>query len=130
MYGFPPEKIPFRWLARRIRESFRILLAQENYDEFHKGYVLFQEFLSDNAFDIRITIIGNRAFTFRRFNRPNDFRANGSGRIDWDPAYITTDALLLAYEAARILETQSLAVDILRQEGEPVIAEISYYYEG
>lgn len=130
MYGFPPEKIPFRWLARRIRESFRILLAQESYDEFHKGYVLFQEFLLDNAFDIRITIIGNRAFAFRRFNRPNDFRASGSGRIDWDPAYIPTDALLLAYQAARILETQSLAVDILRREGEPVIAEISYYYEG
>ena len=92
--------------------------------------MLFQEFLPGNDFDIRITIIGNRAFAFRRHNRPNDFRASGSGRIDWDPTQIPLDALMLAFKTAKTLKTQSLAVDILRRNGEPVIVEISYYYEG
>lgn len=130
MYSFPPEKIPFRWIAKRLRESLRILLSQKTYEEFHKGYVLFQEFLPDNDFDIRITIIGNRAFAFRRHNRPNDFRASGSGRIDWNPAEIPNDALILAFKTAEVLDTQSLAVDVLRKNGRPIIAEISYYYEG
>lgn len=130
MHTLPPPNLPFRWLAGRFLEAFRILACEKNNDEFHKGSLLFQEFLPGNDFDIRITIIGNRAFAFRRHNRPNDFRASGSGRIDWDPAQIPEDAIRLAFEAAQILQTQSLAVDVLRRNGEPVIAEISYYYEG
>lgn len=130
MHSLPPANLPFRWLIRRLREATRIVRSQESNEAFHNGYMLLQEFLPDNEFDIRITVIGNRAFAFRRFNRPNDFRASGSGRIDWDPAQIPTDALLLAYQTACLLKTQSLAVDILRREGKPVITEISYYYEG
>lgn len=130
MHTLPPANLPFRWFAGRCREARRILFLEKSNDEFHKGYLLFQEFLPGNDFDIRITVIGNRAFAFRRHNRPNDFRASGSGRIDWDPDQIPEDAILLAFETARILQTQSLAVDVLRRNGEPVIAEISYYYEG
>ena len=56
--------------------------------ELQRDYLLVQEFLPGNGFDTRITVIGNRAFGFRRFNRPDDFRASGSGRIDWNPAAI------------------------------------------
>ncbi|CAE6502054.1 RimK-like ATP-grasp domain-containing protein [Nitrosomonas nitrosa] len=130
MHTLPPPNFPFRWYLKRILEASRILLCRERDEEFHKGYLLFQEFLPGNDFDIRITIIGNRAFAFRRHNRPNDFRASGSGRIDWDPTQIPLDALMLAFKTAKTLKTQSLAVDILRRNGEPVIVEISYYYEG
>jgi hypothetical protein len=92
--------------------------------------MLVQEFLPGNDFDTRITVIGERAFAFRRHNRPGDFRASGSGRIDWDLSAIAPDALRLAFRTARTLHTQSLAVDVLRRDGEPVIGEISYYYEG
>lgn len=99
--------------------------------ELQRGYVLFQEFIEGNAFDTRVTIIGDRAFAFRRLNRPGDFRASGSGRIDWDPAGIDTEALAFAFAAARRLRTQSLAVDVLRRrDGALVMTEISYYYEG
>lgn len=130
MHSLPPPKLPFRWLIRRLREASRILVSKESNEAFHNGYLLLQEFLPDNEFDIRVTVIGDRAFAFRRFNRPNDFRASGSGRIDWDPTQIPIDALLLAYRAASLLKTQSLAVDILQKNRELVIAEISYYYEG
>ena len=118
----------FYW---RLYYSARILL-KGNYPpvpwELHKNYVLFQEFLPDNQFDTRITVIGNRAFGLRRFNRPNDFRASGSGRLDADQTKIDLESVRLAFWAARGLGTQSLAFDILRRGKELVISEISYTY--
>ena len=39
-----------------------------------RGYVYFQDFIPDNQFDTRVTVIGNRAFAFIRKVRPGDFR--------------------------------------------------------
>ena len=86
--------------------------------------------MPDNEFDTRVTVIGNRAFAFRCFNRPNDFRTSGSGRIDWDPSKIDIDSVRLAYRVAKRTQTQSNAVDILQRGKERVINEMSYYYEG
>src|SRR6185503_17089802 len=60
----------------------RSRLARSTGLEPNTGYILLQEFLSNNKFDTRVTVIGNRAFAYRRFNRPNDFRASGSGNFD------------------------------------------------
>lgn len=130
MHNLPTSNSAYNVLAQRFREAYRILFSRKSNEEFHKGYLLFQEFLSGNDFDIRVTVIGKRAFAFKRYNRPNDFRASGSGRIDWNPEQIPEDVILLAFETSRKINTQSLAVDILRRDGKPVIAEISYYYEG
>ncbi|WP_119460671.1 hypothetical protein [Rhodospirillaceae bacterium SYSU D60014] len=118
--------------VRRFLTAARTLAGRTPLDnsdsELQQGYVLFQEFLPGNEFDTRITIIGNRAFGFRRFNRPNDFRASGSGHIDWDPKEIDIEAVRLAFDIAQRFQTQSVAVDVLRRGAEPVIAEISYTY--
>ena len=97
-------------------------------DRWHRNYVLFQEFLRDNPFDTRITVIGNRAFGFRRFNRPNDFRASGSGRLDYAPGAIDERFIRLALSTSARLATQSCAIDGLYRDGEPVLGEISYTY--
>lgn len=96
--------------------------------ELHKNYILFQEFLPDNNFDTRITVIGNRAFGFRRFNRDNDFRASGSGKIDYNPESVSTEFVSLAFDVARKLKTQSCAIDGLWSGKQPVVGEISYTY--
>lgn len=95
-----------------------------------KNLVLFQEFLPGNAYDTRVTIIGNRAFGFRRMNRPGDFRASGSGRIDYDPKGVDPRCVRLAFDAARKLRTQSAAFDILfaGPGGGPRIVEMCYGY--
>lgn len=129
MYALPPN-LPFRWFARRVSETMRVFLSKKTDEEFHKGYLLLQQYLPNNDFDTRITVIGKRAFGFRRHNRPGDFRASGSGRIDWDPALISLDTVELAFRTAKLLGTQSLALDILRAGDQPVVIEISYYYEG
>jgi glutathione synthase/RimK-type ligase-like ATP-grasp enzyme len=121
---------------RRIRAALKLLIkgdlpprkVPEHAWELHKNYVLFQEFLPDNAFDHRIVVIGNRAFAFRRFNNPNDFRASGSGKKDVDPKNVDIEAVNLAFRVARKLNTQSVAIDCLRRGEERVVGEISYTY--
>jgi hypothetical protein len=120
---------------RRLKDSLRLLVRGVPPDEarrndVHRDYFLVQEFLPDNDHDTRVTVIGNRAFAFRRFNRPDDFRASGSGRIDWDHTKVDAEIVRLAFAAQRKLQSQSLAVDGLYRNGERVIVEISYYYEG
>lgn len=92
------------------------------------GYVYFQEFVPDNAYDTRVTVIGNRAFAFRRFNRPNDFRASGSGRLDYDISQIDLRCVQTAFEVSKKGQFQSMAYDFLIKDGQPVIGEISYTY--
>ncbi|PTB98773.1 hypothetical protein C9993_06425 [Marinobacter sp. Z-F4-2] len=119
------------WLNRRLGRSLlpaKLLLGKRLPRGLQTGYFLAQEFLPGNEFDTRVTIIGNRAFAFRRFNRPGDFRASGSGNIDWNPDAVDDSSVQLAFEVSDALQSESLAVDILRKEGVPVIAEISYTY--
>lgn len=96
--------------------------------EMHRNYVLFQEFLSGNDYDTRVTVIGDRAFAFRRFNREDDFRASGSGKIDYDLSGIDPKFVQLAFHVADKLKTQSCAIDGLWRGDEPVVGEISYTY--
>jgi glutathione synthase/RimK-type ligase-like ATP-grasp enzyme len=96
--------------------------------EPQRGYVFFQEFLPGNDFDTRITVIGNRAFGFRRMNREGDFRASGSGRLDYDRDAVDLDAVRLAYATTAALGAQSIAIDGLRRGDQWVVGEVSYTY--
>jgi len=93
-----------------------------------KGYLYCQDFIAGNAYDIRVTVIGNRAFGFTRNVRPNDFRASGSGSIDYDLKRVDPECVRIAHEVARKVGTQSMAFDFLLDAGRPVIVEVSYCY--
>lgn len=96
--------------------------------DLNRDYVLLQEFLAGNEFDTRVTVIGKRAFAFRRFNRPDDFRASGSGRLDYSMDAIDMATVRLALRVARTLQCQSVAIDGLRRAEDRVVGEISYAY--
>lgn len=94
-----------------------------------KGYVYFQDFIANNAFDDRVVIVGNRAIFLRRFVRRGDFRASGSGVFDYKPSLIPLDSLRAAFETSRELNAQSIAYDfVYPKTGKPLIVEISYAY--
>jgi len=96
----------------------------------HKNYILFQKFLPKNEYDTRVTVIGNRAFAFRRINRKNDFRSSGSGVIDYDKKYINEIFLKTAFEISKKMQFQSMAYDFLyNEDGGPECCEISYTYQ-
>lgn len=97
--------------------------------QIHKNYVLFQKFLAGNAFDTRVTVIGQRAFAFRRMARDGDFRASGSGRIDYDAEKIDQRTVEIAFQISRRFNFQSMAYDFLENtDGLPEFCEISYAY--
>jgi glutathione synthase/RimK-type ligase-like ATP-grasp enzyme len=124
----------FEWLrkaTRPLRNVLRLGLGAPPLKSpfVHRGSMLVQELVADNEFDTRVTVIGDRLFAFRRGNRPDDFRASGGGRNDFDPAKIDVDALQLALRVAQTLRMPSVAVDVLRRDGMPLITEVSYHYE-
>lgn len=125
--GLPPRTPAWR---RCVEAAKRSVLPSRHFWKPEKNYALFQEFLPDNPFDTRITVIGNRAFGYRRFNRPNDFRASGSGNFNVDPEAIDPRCVRLAFDAAAKLGDQSIAFDFLFRgpERTPVILEVSYGY--
>ena len=97
--------------------------------QIQKNYVLFQKFLPNNKYDTRITIIGNRAFGFRRFVRNNDFRASGSGKIDYNMNKVDKNCIKIAFKVSKQLQFQSMAYDFIYNENnEPEFSEISYTY--
>ncbi len=95
----------------------------------HRNYILFQEFLPANDCDTRITVIGKRAFGFRRMNRPGDFRASGSGIIDYNKENINMKCVEIAFDTSQKMGFQSMAYDFLKTpNGDWQIGEISYLY--
>ena len=72
-------------LAKRSRDATRLLVKGvppshgSRRTILQKNYLLLQEFLPDNAHDTRVTVIGNRAFAFRRMNRPDDSAPAAAG---------------------------------------------------
>ena len=69
-----PAGSPVRLALRRGKAAARALAGRppvRSIDaELQRGYLYLQEFLEGNEFDTRVTVIGNRAFAYRRVNRP------------------------------------------------------------
>jgi hypothetical protein len=93
-----------------------------------KGYIYFQDFISDNEYDIRLVVVGNKCYGVRRFNRKNDFRASGSGNIDNNKDFIDIKCVKLAFKVARKVQSQSLALDFLKYKNEFKLVEVSYCF--
>lgn len=109
----------------------RIVTKNEAYPNYtrHKNHVYFQEFLPNNKYDTRVTIVGNRGFAFKRFTRKNDFRASGSNSYDMRRNEIDMRMLKIGFEVSRHFGFQSMAYDFIYDKfNNPVIVEISYTY--
>jgi glutathione synthase/RimK-type ligase-like ATP-grasp enzyme len=92
-----------------------------------KGYLYIQKFLPNNSYDTRIIVISNFAFGIRRFNRKNDFRASGSGNIDFDVSKIDKKMIQIAFEVCNNVGSQCLAFDFVYNEiQEPQIIEVCF----
>lgn len=93
------------------------------------GYAYFQEFIPNNTFDIRVCVVGDKAFGLKRYTRENDFRASGSGNISYSKAEIDERCVKIAFDVAKKLGAQSIALDfVFNKDNAPLIVEISYGY--
>ena len=91
-----------------------------------KDYVYFQEFIPNNTFDIRVIVIGGRAFALKRMVRENDFRASGSGKILYDKAYFDDGIIKLSFEINEKIKSKSCALDFVIKDDKSLLVEISY----
>jgi glutathione synthase/RimK-type ligase-like ATP-grasp enzyme len=91
------------------------------------GYAYFQEFIPNNDSDIRIIVIGNRAFGLKRFVRDGDFRASGSGNFAWRRELFDIRCVKLSFELTEKLQLQVGAFDFVFDENNmPLVVEVSY----
>lgn len=90
------------------------------------GYIYFQDFVQGNDFDIRIIVIGDKAFGIKRLVRKNDFRASGSGFLLYEKENIDNSTIRLAFEITEKLFAQCMAYDFVYIDGKPHILEISF----
>ena len=143
--GFKPYASPFRDIStqvhiarqkddfgrklRRFPNAIWTIWTNNRLAPREKGYVYFQDFLPNNLFDTRVTVIGERAFAFTRSVRPGDFRASGSGLLDYDRSKIDPACVEAAFRSASGIGAQSIAFDFLFDEQkQPKIVEVSYCY--
>jgi glutathione synthase/RimK-type ligase-like ATP-grasp enzyme len=97
------------------------------YRDNQQGYVYFQNFVPNNAFDDRMVVIGNRCFCLRRKCRKDDFRASGSGLFQHEHTLFPRASIALAFDIAKKLKTQAIALDfVYDQNDQPLLMEISF----
>jgi glutathione synthase/RimK-type ligase-like ATP-grasp enzyme len=101
--------------ARRLSRSFDLrgtvaeLLKRRRYADYisrslHRQAIVLQQFLPNLNGDYKVLRYGERFYVLGRANRPNDFRASGSGRLDYSPSgsvdiYPLLDAAMLWSDA-------------------------------
>ena len=91
-------------------------------------YLLWQEYVPGNTRDLRVTVIGKRhVFAFWRQNRQGDFRASGSGSIDYSVENVERECLYCV-ELCRRHDFDSMAFDIVYKNGQFVVLEMSYAF--
>ena len=112
-----------------LKASIRLVVPIE-YALMHgpeKGYIYFQDFIPNNNFDIRVVVIGDKAFALKRLVRQGDFRASGSGRISYEKDEIDLRCIKIAFDTNKKINSQSIAYDfVFNENNDPLIVEISY----
>jgi glutathione synthase/RimK-type ligase-like ATP-grasp enzyme len=115
-------------VLRRLKKApnfFREVLRGRKYFPTEKGYVLFQKFLAGNTYDVRVTVAGDRAWAFRRMVRHGDFRASGSGVVDYDTTQFPSNLVARSFVAADRIGMPSISLDWVRGDDEFYFVEVS-----
>lgn len=116
---------------KKAPKFVRMVNEGKKYQSLEKGYVYFQEFVPDNQCDYRISVVDGKVWGFRRFARPNDFRASGSGMIDYNPENIPLSLVKLASDCAKKLDMTSVCFDfVVDKNNHFQFVEISYGFMG
>ena len=124
----------FSGIITRLKKApnfFKVMYSSKKGFPKEKGYVYFQDFIPNNKEDIRIAVVGNKIWSFKRKVRSGDFRASGSGMIDYNTLNLPKNLLKISFEISKKLNTQSIAFDFVKDSNDNYfIVEISYGYQG
>ena len=107
--------------GKRVHEGYPDYDNRTDYYQYRdysipeREFVL-QEFVPDLRNDYRITVFYDHYFGVKRYNRPNDFRASGAKKFDFE-AEIGAELLDYARELRRKLNTPVACLDIGMKDG-------------
>jgi glutathione synthase/RimK-type ligase-like ATP-grasp enzyme len=122
------DKKKFGGVKSAVKRLFYVPTTEKKHG-VEQGYVYFQEFIPNNDHDIRIVIIGDKGYGFKRKVRKNDFRASGSGEFDFRKESIPLDCIKIGFETSKKLGLQSAAYDfVINIDNSPLIVEVSYIF--
>ncbi len=80
-----------------------------------KDYVIFQEFVPNYGFDLRIIMVGDSCFGYYRYPKNGDYRASGSGVVE--KKKLPEEVLVLAKKVRECLpKSYLLAVDFIQDK--------------
>lgn len=102
--------------------------TREKHFPRERDYAYFQDFAPDNDCDIRVIVIGERAFGIKRMVRDGDFRASGSGLILYGQGEIPLPCIKNSFEITHSIGAQCMAYDYIFESGRWKIVEISYAF--
>lgn len=106
-----------------VDKQFKVFPKQRN-------YIYFQKFIPNLTYDIRLIVIGDKCYYLKRNTRDNDFRASGSGMLEFMPSNFNIQAVEVAFDASSKLKMFCVAYDfIFNDKNEPLIVEISYGFQ-
>lgn len=91
-----------------------------------RGYIYFPKFIPGNHYDIRVIIINNKSFAIKRMVKENDFRASGSGNIQYSKENFDEQLVQLSLNLSDKLKNQCIAFYYIFENEKPLITEISY----
>ena len=81
--------------------------------------------------DKGVAVVGGKAWSFKRRVRDNDFRASGSGMIDYNTSDIPLSLIEDSFKYTQEIGAQSIAYDYVKNfRGEYLLVEISYGFSG
>jgi hypothetical protein len=107
-----------RWI--KLLQRKWILNGQQfrRYAYYYKPFTPYvtQNFVDGLDGDLKVLVFGDRFYTLSRKNRAGDFRASGSGRLDFD-APCSVGALSFARDIATKLDSPFLSLDIAEANG-------------
>jgi len=95
----------------------------------HRSKFIVQEFIPNLSNDWKVLVYWDKYFVLRRKNRPNDFRASGSGLFSFDE---TVDQRLLdaAREIRQIFDVPMISLDLSISNNRVVLIEFQFIYFG
>jgi glutathione synthase/RimK-type ligase-like ATP-grasp enzyme len=90
------------------------------------GYVYLQEFIPHNDSDYRVIVVKDKAFAIKRYTRLNDFRASGSGYIEYKRELFSDELLKISFDIASKVKSQCVAFDFVYRDNKPLLVEMSF----
>lgn len=79
--------------------------------ERQKDYAYFQDFIPNDGYDIRVIVVGNRAFGYYRKILVGDFRASGMNQVE--KRELPEEAIHIALSTNKVIKSPMLVVDMV-----------------